>query len=66
MEVIFVSHLSNHALSLESLRGYFGKFGEIADSVIMCNKQTGEPRCVYILLTVFFPLLELDNLSLLF
>jgi len=28
----------------ESLRAYFGKFGEIADSVIMTNKMTGQPR----------------------
>ena len=31
-------------LSLESLRAYFGKFGEIADSVIMKDKNTNEPR----------------------
>lgn len=30
--------------SLESLRAYFGKFGEIADSVIMKDKNTNEPR----------------------
>lgn len=28
----------------ESLRAYFGKFGEIADSVIMKDKNTNEPR----------------------
>ncbi|XP_066932234.1 RNA-binding protein Musashi homolog 2-like isoform X3 [Clytia hemisphaerica] len=28
----------------ESLRAYFGKFGEIADSVIMKDKHTNEPR----------------------
>ena len=28
----------------DSLRGYFGKFGEIADSVIMKDKHTNEPR----------------------
>lgn len=28
----------------DSLRAYFGSFGEIADSVIMKDKHTGEPR----------------------
>ena len=32
----------------ETLRAYFSKFGEIADSVIMMNKVTGQPRyCMY-------------------
>jgi len=28
----------------ESLRAYFSKFGQIADSVIMIDRETGEPR----------------------
>ncbi|XP_057300616.1 RNA-binding protein Musashi homolog 2-like isoform X2 [Hydractinia symbiolongicarpus] len=40
---IFVGGVGKHT-SEESLRAYFGKFGEISDSVIMKDKQTGEPR----------------------
>ncbi|XP_012555243.1 uncharacterized protein LOC100200147 isoform X3 [Hydra vulgaris] len=40
---IFVGAVGRNTTE-ESLRAYFGKFGEISDSVIMCNKQTGEPR----------------------
>ncbi|XP_057300336.1 RNA-binding protein Musashi homolog Rbp6-like isoform X2 [Hydractinia symbiolongicarpus] len=40
---IFVGGVGKNTTE-ESLRAYFGKFGEIADSVIMKDKQTGEPR----------------------
>jgi len=40
---IFVGGVGKNTAE-ESLRAYFGKFGEIADSVIMRDKQTGEPR----------------------
>jgi len=40
---LFVGAVSKDT-SEEHLRAYFSKFGEIADSVIMLNKQTREPR----------------------
>lgn len=40
---IFVGGVGKET-SEETLRQYFGKFGEIADSVIMMNKMTGQPR----------------------
>jgi len=40
---IFVGGVGRNTTD-ESLREYFRKFGEIADSIIMIDKQTGEPR----------------------
>jgi len=40
---IFVGHLPLQTTDAE-LRGYFGQFGEIVDSVIMVDKETMRPR----------------------
>ena len=40
---IFVGGVGKNTTDV-SLRAYFSKFGEIADSVIMQDRETGEPR----------------------